>query len=202
MIAPLVALLVAVAQPDPLASVRDPALRAMVASEVQRAAARGLPTAPLVAKALEGQLKGAPPERIRAALTTVSTRLDTARSRLGAATEADLIAAADALAAGVPPDALLALRTAMPTGPIALPLGVLTELVSRGVDPKVATRQLIALISRKATPQQLLALGAAFSNDVRRGQAATAALDERVKGLMLMLGPAGSVGSTALPARP
>jgi hypothetical protein len=198
-ITPLLLALV-LTQPDPLTQLRDPQLRATVATELQLASTRGLPTAPLLAKALEGQLKAAPSERIRIALKSLAGRLEVARTKLGTATDAELIAAADALAAGVPPDALAAVRRVMPQRSVVLPIGVLTELVTRGVDPTRATREVLTLIGKGATAQQLLLLGTDVGNDVRRGSAANAALDLRVRGLMLVLAP--GMASTVTPARP
>jgi hypothetical protein len=197
----LITVLLLVAQPDRLAELKDPAVRATVAEAVAQAAALGLPGSPLVAKALEGQLKQAPPDRIRLAVDALVTRLATARRALGpAAGDAELAAGADALAAGVAPAALAALRQAWPERPLTLPLGVLTELVTRGVDPARATRQVLALLARGASPQQLVSLGQDVEGDVRRGRAANAALDLRVRGLLGVLSPPPS--STAVPARP
>jgi hypothetical protein len=184
----LLAVVATIVQPDPLINVRDPQLRAVVATELQLASNKGLPTSPLIAKALEGQLKAAPSARIQLALKTLAGRMELARTRLGTATDAELIAAADALAAGVPPRS------------VTLPIGVLTELVTRGVDPTRATREVLTLIGKGATPQQLLLLGDEVGGDVRRGQAANAALDLRVRGLMLVLAPGPA--STATPVRP
>jgi hypothetical protein len=196
----LLAVVATIVQPDPLINVRDPQLRAVVATELQLASNKGLPTSPLIAKALEGQLKAAPSARIQLALKTLAGRMELARTRLGTATDAELIAAADALAAGVPPDALAALRRVLPQRSVTLPIGVLTELVTRGVDPTRATREVLTLIGKGATPQQLLLLGDEVGGDVRRGQAANAALDLRVRGLMLVLAPGPA--STATPVRP
>jgi hypothetical protein len=196
----LLAVVATMVQPDPLIHVRDPQLRAVVATELQLASNKGLPTSPLIAKALEGQLKAAPSARIQLALKTLAGRMELARTRLGTATDAELIAAADALAAGVPPDALAALRRVLPQRSVTLPIGVLTELVTRGVDPTRATREVLTLIGKGATPQQLLLLGDEVGGDVRRGQAANAALDLRVRGLMLVLAP--GMASTATPVRP
>jgi hypothetical protein len=196
----LLAVVATIVQPDPLINVRDPQLRAVVATELQLASNKGLPTSPLIAKALEGQLKAAPSARIQLALKTLAGRMELARTRLGTATDAELIAAADALAAGVPPDALAALRRVLPQRSVTLPIGVLSELVTRGVDPTRATREVLTLIGKGATPQQLLLLGDEVGGDVRRGQAANAALDLRVRGLMLVLAPGPA--STATPVRP
>ncbi|MCU0634681.1 MAG: hypothetical protein MUE41_07400 [Gemmatimonadaceae bacterium] len=201
MIALLVAVTVGITQPDVLAGVRSPQLRALAASELAVAQQKGLPTAPLVAKTLEGQLKQAPPARIAAVLRTLTGRMLTVKETIGSASDAELTAGADALAAGISPAALAELRRMLPDRSIALPLGVLTELVTRGVEPRVATREVLNLLNRRATPQQLIQLGADVNNDVRRGQAAHAALDLRVRGLMGTLLPP-QAGTTALPARP
>ncbi|MCU0646428.1 MAG: hypothetical protein MUF00_00415 [Gemmatimonadaceae bacterium] len=201
MITLLLALTMGTGQPDPLLGVRDPQLRTLAQTELRAAVQKGLPTAPLIAKTLEGQLKQAPAPRIAMALKALTARMELVKTKLGSATEPELVAGADALAAGVSPDALAALRRMWPERSIALPIGVLTELVTRGVEPKLATREVINLLNRRATPQQLIQLGYDVSNDVRRGQGAHAALDVRVRGLMGSLLPAPA-GSTAIPARP
>lgn len=172
---------------------RDPALREVARVEVAAAAARGLPLDPLMTKALEGQLKNAPPDRVRVALRALASRLDVARTALAPATDAELTAGADALSAGATPDVLTQMRRTWPGKSVAVPLGVLTELVARGIAPPRASKQVLALMARGASPQQLATLGNDVNADVRGGRGADAALDLRVRGIMGALAPPAGV---------
>src|SRR5829696_9432021 len=89
----------------------DSATQAAVVRELASARTRGLPVQPLVAKVREGQIKRAASERIRHAVAALATRLDSARAALGSTSNAaELVAGADAIAAGVDLTALRAVR--------------------------------------------------------------------------------------------
>ena len=125
-------------------------LDATTASAVQRvvdsAAREGLPTEPLVQKALEGSTLGAPGDRIVAAVGALHGQLGRARAALGGrASEADLAAAAGALRAGLPPTALERLHSLRGDRPLVVPIAVLTDLVAEGVPPDEATRSVLDL---------------------------------------------------------
>ena len=62
----------------------DPAVVRAVDSALAQAAARGLPGEPLIQKAIEGTAKGAPPERVVAAVGVLLARLETASGALRA----------------------------------------------------------------------------------------------------------------------
>ncbi len=176
-----------------LSAIKDAALREAATAELRAAMAKGLPPAPFVAKAMEGQLKHASPERVRSAMRGLATRIELARTQLAPATDAELSAGADALAAGVSGETLRELRRTWPTKSVALPLGVLAELVSRGIAPPKAAKQVLALMNRGATAQQLAALGHDIEDDIRNGRGADAALDLRVRGIMGALAPPAGV---------
>ncbi len=180
-----------------LSAIKDSKLREVAAAELQAAATKGLPVQPFVAKAMEGQLKGATPDKVRTAMRALATRLEAARTQLAPATDPELAAGADALGAGVAPAALKDMRRTWPTRSVALPLGVLTELVSRGIAPPKATKQVLALMNRGVTAQQLAALGHDVEDDIRNGRGAEAALDLRVRGVMGALAP--PMGMTIVP---
>lgn len=151
--------------------------------EVSRATARGIPREPLLDKVREGALKRAPEARIRVAVSALADRLARAREALGAVTTPELVAGADALAAGVTVESLRQVRAAAGKRPIAVPLGVLAQLVASGVPVPRATERIVALVQRNVAPQQLVALGASVESDLRMGIAATDALDVRLRGL-------------------
>ena len=150
----------------PLDSVTLAALR----REMTRAQARGLPVEPLEAKVREGQIKRAAPARIQSAVVALATRLDSARAALGPASNAaELVAGADALAAGADAGALRTLRTTGGARDLAAPLGALAQLVASGVAPKRATQMIVELLQRGVAPREVLAFGVAVESDVGAG---------------------------------
>jgi hypothetical protein len=130
----------------------DPATRGAVQAMIDSAAAGGVPTGPLVAKALEGAAKHAPGERIVVAVRSLAGELAVARRALGTdADEASLVAGAAALRASVSGAFLGELREARPGVPVAWPLSVLADLVSHGVPADTAGAILLALARSDAT---------------------------------------------------
>ncbi|PYP80222.1 MAG: hypothetical protein DMD35_05630 [Gemmatimonadetes bacterium] len=151
-------------------SALDSVTQAAVARELVRARTRGLPVQPLMAKVREGQIKRAAPERIRIAVAALSVRLDSARSALGpTSTAAELVAGADAIAAGVDQESLRTVRTASGARDLAAPLGALAQLVASGVEARRATRMIVELLKKDAGPRELLAFGMAVETDVGAG---------------------------------
>jgi hypothetical protein len=134
----------AVAQ-DPRLARLDPAARAAVVTFVDSARAAGLPTEPLVQRALEGATKGASADRIVAAVRRLAADLASARAALGPKSiPAELEAGAAALRAGASPTVLADLRrTRHP--PLTVPLAVLADLVASGVPADSAAAAVLAL---------------------------------------------------------
>jgi hypothetical protein len=148
----------------------DSATQAAVVRELARARTRGLPVQPLVAKVREGQIKRAAPERIRVAVAALSARLDSARSALGPASrEAEIVAGADAIGAGVDQASLRTVRAASGARDLAAPLGALAQLVASGVGTRRATQMIVELLRRDAGPRELLAFGMDVEKDVGAG---------------------------------
>lgn len=177
---------------DPRLAAFDGRTRAVLDALFSDAAGRGLPVEPLVAKALEGVEKGAPPVRVEGAVRALALRLDAARAALAPAlSQAEVVAGADALAVGVPPDVLRGLRAASPRRSTAVALGVLAQLVSRGVPPARAAATVTELLRRGAASAQFLALDDAVQLDVASGVAPATALDVRAGALV------GALGGTA-----
>lgn len=165
-----------------------------VAQVIDDARTRALPTDPLVDRALEGAMKRAPGLRIRTAVSTLARRLDVAKKALEPLpTESDIAAGAGALSVGVPRETLREIRAIQPDRSIAVPLGVLTELVSRNVPVDRATTLVVDLLRRGATPPQLVALGEHVQRDIAAGIEPSAALDIRTRGIAPAL-----TGATAL----
>ena len=148
----------------------DSVTQAAVVRELAFARTRGLPVQPLVAKVREGQIKRAAPERIRHAVAALATRLDSARAALGTASNAaELIAGADAIAAGVDMATLRLVRAASGPRDVSAPLGALAQLVASGVPLRRATQMIVELVKRDARPSEMLAFGIAVESDVGAG---------------------------------
>ena len=148
----------------------DSATQAAVVRELGRARSRGLPVQPLVAKVREGQVKRATPDRIRIAVSALATRLDSARSALGAESNvAEIVAGADAIAAGVTMPTLRSVRAAGGVRDLSAPLGALAQLVASVVPARRATEMVLELLKRDAGPRELLAFGNAVETDVGAG---------------------------------
>ena len=179
----------AFAQGTAVLPISDVKARQAVEREIASAAAKGLPTQPLIAKAMEGVAKQATGERIRVAVAEQAKRLEQARTLLAPSPSvAELTSGADALAVGVPAPMLKQIRAAWPaTESVAMPLDVLTELVARNVPAKHALEQITQLMTRGATPSQIASIGAAVQSDVAAGLAPDAALEVRARGVMSLL---------------
>ncbi|HEX6937879.1 MAG TPA: hypothetical protein VF158_00600 [Longimicrobiales bacterium] len=186
-------------------------LPAAAARELERAVAdarrRGLPTAPLVDKALEGVAKGVPADRILAVVHQLAEDLERARDLIagdGAVTPADVTAVADALRRGVPEAAIRSLRAAGAAGePIALAAHTLADLLDRGVPVDVALDILGAWRSHGARADELRELPAAVERLIREGAlpaqagAAVASAVRAGQAPGSAAGPPGSSGARA-----
>ncbi|HKN64677.1 MAG TPA: hypothetical protein VJW73_00275 [Gemmatimonadaceae bacterium] len=174
----------------------------VVLRTLDSARTRGLPMEPLVDKALEGATKRAAGARIQAAVSSLLGRLEAARDALAPnPTPRDITAGADALAFGATPDALKAMRAIRPNESVAVPLGVLTQLVASGVPVSRATRVVADLLRRGARDEQLIALNDDVRSYVAAGASPEVALDVRTRGLNAVLpSPAAAgVAGDALP---
>lgn len=147
------------------------------------AAEMGLPTRPLVNRALEGAARRVSSERILRVVRDFAAALHEARQLLGRASSADeLDAGASALRAGVDDGMLEAIRRVRPPGTAVPALVVATDLVKRGV-PRDRTRS--AVITLAASPRgddALLGLQATVAKNAPRGPGmAVAALDRYLR---------------------
>jgi len=131
------------------------ALAGAVTVLLDSAAARKLPGAPLVDKALEGVAKGAPAERILVAVRTVFAQLDAAATVLGetGSASADAVeAGAFALAAGLAASDIAEIaRIADRAHPAATALQVAGTLTALGV-PRAETVALVRTTIRSGRP--------------------------------------------------
>ena len=197
-----IALLLALAAParadtDPRLKARlDPETAALVSQIVSQAQASGLPTEPLVAKALEGASKNAAGPRIAAAVRQYAQALAASREARGAASrEAEIGVGAGALLAGVPADSLARLRAALPGRSLVVPLVVMADLLARRVPAPTASNAILAASRAGVRDADLLKLRARVEQDIRSGMAPADAATMRGRALLEpgngLLGPEG-----------
>jgi hypothetical protein len=168
----LVALLALAAAPaaaqDPRLDRLDSATRAAVGAVIDSARAAGLPTEPLVDRALEGATKHAPGDVIATAVRRLAGQLGRAREILGArASSAELESGAAALRAGAGPEVLAELRRSRPRRPLTVPLAVLADLVASGVPSDTAATVVRALV--RAADDDLIAFRRSVEHDIALG---------------------------------
>ena len=184
------------AQEARLLAIRDDATRDFVRQFVEAARIRGTPTEPLVSRALEGVAFKAGRKRIEQAMAALEKRMKHAHAALGPRATVDEIAAgADALAVDVPDGTIREMKRFAPQRQIIVELGVLTELVAKGVTPRKAADMVKQLMARGATGTQLTELNAAVQQDVALGIKPVEALSLRGRGVMSLLPPPASVNS-------
>ena len=161
----------------------DARMRDAVVTMIDSARAEGIPSEPLVQKALEGASKHADGSRILAAVRTLSRELGDARAALGpASTDAEVIAGASALHAGIAPEALAHMRASRAHGSLAVALAVLTDLVARGVPGDTATTVISALTGAGAQDAELLRFQQGVERDIAQGATPSAAVGVRAQG--------------------
>jgi hypothetical protein len=119
---------------------------------IDSAGRENLPTDPLVLRALEGQAKNVPLDRIVDALDRLRDALHTAQTTLGpSASVPELTTAAAALQAGVPSTRLAELRQLRGGQPLTAPLGAYLDLVASGESASQAWRTVTDLARRRAS---------------------------------------------------
>jgi len=173
---------------SPFNAIADEATRASLQTIIADAAARGLPTAPLVTKIREGLAKRATPDRIRSATALLADRLAIAAAAMAPTRGADeLAAAAEALYAGIPSSTLRDMRQLWPQRALTVPLGVLAEMVASGVSRSTATRRVRELLVKGANTTQFASLGSTVRGDIAAGLAPDASMELRSKGVLTLI---------------
>lgn len=154
----------------------------------------GLPTRPLINRALEGAARRMSSERILRAVREFAAALNSARESLGpGSTPDELAAGAAALRAGLDEATLQSVRRSNPRGSTEIALVVLTDLVSRGVPRPNAREAVNALSPLPKGDEALLGLQALVAKNAQRGPGmALEALNRYVRGTI----PAGASPST------
>jgi hypothetical protein len=194
----------ALAQDVVVLPIADVKTRVAVEREIARAATKGLPTQPLIAKAMEGVTKQASGERIQEVVASLAKRLEQARVLLApSASAAEIASGAEALRVGVPAPMLKKIRATWTNRSVVMPLDVLTELYVRGIPADHALEKITGLMARGATPAHIAGLGSSVQTDVAAGLAPDAALEVRARGVMsLLLAPQATASLAPAGQRP
>ena len=179
-----------------------PGKEALVGAVIDSAHGAGLPSEPLVQRALEGATKGAPGIRIVAAVRRLSTDLGAARTALGANTSTpELEAGVAALRAGATPELLAHLRDVR-RPPLTMALSVLADLVASGVPADSAAAAVLAL-APKARDADLVEFRRAVERDIALGAPPGTATSVRVNaGASNIMSNAGTGNLPLPPHRP
>jgi hypothetical protein len=179
------------AQDVRLASRLDSATSLAVTAVVDSARAAGLPTAPLVNKALKGAAMGSEGVKIVIAVRQLAGRMQSSRQVLGGnSTPDEISAAATALEAGVSARDLALLRSASGRRALTLPLAVLTDLVERNVPVGTAANLVLSLARSNVSDGELSLFQRNVRFDIDRGADPTTAASTRARGLIMRTGPA------------
>lgn len=142
-----------------LAGRLDGSTRDQVVALVDSLKREGLPTEPIVDRALEGASKRADGQLIVKVVRSFATHLRVARQVLGAESrDREIVAGANALKAGIKPEELARIRAAREGQRYAVALDVLTGLKNRNVPSDTAVRVIGALVKLAANDQQYVTL--------------------------------------------
>jgi len=148
----------------------------VVDSLVQVALHEGLPSEPLVQKALEGGAKQVPSPRIVAAVQASLGQLRDAHELLVRAGDQPPIRAGEvttvawALRRKVPPSTVAHVVTELPHPPRAAAIHAIADLVAHGFDPDSSAGLIIAAVHGGLQRDRLLDVSTAALHEVQRGR--------------------------------
>lgn len=162
-------------------------------SIVGEADAEGIPTEPLIQKALEGGAKGVPSAGIVSAVGASASQLRSALALLRLAGEsrpapAEVTAVAVALARGVPPELVSSLSAALPGEPTGPALHAVADLVGHGFAEDAAVDLIVDAAQAGLRGLRLLDVAAAVVLELQRGQTQTMAF-ARVRDMLPNIPP-------------
>ena len=167
--------------PDPLSRL-DQNTRFAVELIVDSARVAGVPTRPLILKALEGSAKHADNRQIVASVRKAFHGELDVRVALGSTLdESQWDAAVAALQSGVPLEALSKFRGERSGKPLTRALIVLTDLIQRGVPVTEASSAIMQLWQRGAADGDFYGLWKNVEQDILSGQNPGTALQQRVR---------------------
>jgi hypothetical protein len=166
----------------------DERTREAVSAVIESARKEGLPTEPIVDKALEGASKQANGQLIVSVVTGLVRDLRRAREALGPASSGrDIEAGADALRAGLKVAELERLRFAKSTVRVSMALDIASFLINQGVPADTIGPQLVSLVVAAASEEQLMAMRQQIERDISGGVAPATAASLRGMGLAQVL---------------
>jgi hypothetical protein len=202
---PFTQLDIAHAQEPRLAGRLPDAERAQVERILNDARAAGLPTEPLIDRALEGAAKRAPANLIVAAVARLGEELRSVREAFGeAASPAELAAGASALRAGARPEDLARLRALRPEQPLTMAVAVLADLVAAGVPADTSVSAVLALAPTTADADYV-AFRRNVERDIALGASPAASIGARLQAVADMAGApnleTGSAGPGSTPRK-
>ena len=169
------------AQDPRLVAKLDPQTLLTVQALIDSARTAGIPTEPLADKAFEGARKGATGELIVEKVRKRAMELGAARTALFPASEAEILAGAGAIGWGVPQGTLAQLRRVRPGSDLTVPVSVLADLVSRGVQLDTASAVVIALVSTNMRDADLIKFRQTVERDIALGSLPAAAVTTRAE---------------------
>ena len=175
----------------------DAATTREVSQIIEAAATQGLPAGLILSKARFALAVRTPGPKIVETARAMVARLVVARRAIAPHDlESDLAGAEAALSYNVPPDILQRISLASPKQPIAVPLGVLTQLVADRVPAKRAGEIVTELLKNGATTTQLAKLGNDVEADVKvLGYRPIDAANTRLNMLIPRLAPSPATGA-------
>jgi hypothetical protein len=140
----------------------------------------GIPTEPLVDRALEGASKGADGALILRAVRRLDGELRLSWEALGSvSTEAEIVAGASALRAGAQPDDLAELRSMRGDQPLTVATAVLADLVAVGVPVDTAVAAVLTL-AEGVDDAEYIAFRQNVERDIALGASPVSALGVRL----------------------
>ena len=175
--------------PDPLSRL-DPNTRFVVEVIIDSARVAGVPTRPLLLKALQGAAYHADNRHIIAAVRSVFHAELDVRVALGSAlNESEWASAVSALQSGVPLEALAKFRGERSGKPLTRALVVLTDLIQRGVPIPEASSAIMQLWQRGAGDGDFHGLWKNVEQDILSGQNPGTALEQRMREIPVRVTP-------------
>lgn len=178
----------------------DNETREQVESIIESARKAGVPTEPLVDRALEGASKKARGTVIVQVVRSWASDLQRARQALGPASpDAEVVAGAHALRNGVKLKELERLRAAKAGVRYAMALDVMNYLVNRGVPADTISPMIVTLVLASASDDQFAKLRQDVERDISGGIAAATAATVRGQGLERQIADAASAGNGGAP---
>ena len=170
---------------------------------VESARRAGLPTDPLVNKALEAVQKNQPSEVLLRSVGKLSYLLQQAKAALGPASSSeDVEAGAQALGSGVDVKKLERLGTMRSGQRVTTAINVVRYIVAQGVQKDTAADVVGNLVAAAATDQQLLALQDDITRAIAGGTPAASATLALGQGLQTAIAaqPNGGAPNSPLPS--